>query len=544
MAKRKIIKIKNRNKQSQKNSIVIKVDNSKKTIRRGDSRPQQQPIRQQPIIIQQPSNNMLNPYMMNNYSHPQPNINITNLNPTHPQPNINVSNTNPTHPQPNINVSNTNPTHPQPNINVSSPFPATPQHTINVDDVINRFKKDNDEKFNSFHSKLNDLNENFQIAAKRLNEYKLSNDFSNKINSYTPPPKPITILKTPNPEENMPIISSSPVKAIQELRNNHNVSKPTIKTKTENEDEELKKLSIHHYIDDNPPITRKANYTRQEELYRSRNNLYDPNNNNQFERPKIITDQPKTKSLIQQSLDSNYDEGISPMYNLFDEDIKPAVEEEVKPIEEVKQQKNEISSKEPEPNDNIKNDVVEQIPNDEKTKEIIKTMRFYDSGFKKIISNYNDLKNKTQPGEQIDKTNDPIPETDYLHCPFCSFSTYGQSVTMSNKKSNLLGHITKVHTMDGKNNDKYIKLKDDFEGYPMYLKKTNTNTYPVFPPEFVNMTVEQKSKLLNFKYPSKDVAQKLKDAREQKSINNTKKKVEKDEKEVKQLINEIQNINK
>ena len=190
--------------QSQTGTIVVQVDNSKKSVRTGDSQPKPKPQQQQPIIInnQQP---LFNPYLMNQQQQQ-----------TQQPRNITVN---------------------TPPVNITNP-PNTTQQRNNVDDAINAFSKTTDEKFKTLQEQLTTMNNNFRQASnnimERINPQSYNNNDSVEEQSIPTPPRP---QPTPQPKPSKTIIindeppktpqqtppqyiSSTPIRAIQQLRQN------------------------------------------------------------------------------------------------------------------------------------------------------------------------------------------------------------------------------------------------------------------------------------------------------------------------------------
>jgi hypothetical protein len=198
MAKNKKLKqkLKQKQKQKQNQTVIVKVDNSRKTIRKGDTQPKQPRPITQPIIIQQPS--IINPAL---YQQMTPKQNIPNNQPTQ-------------------------------------------QNRNNVDDAINAFSRTNEERFNNLQTQLQGMNDNFRRASMEMMDRIDSSNNTSRFNppsspiydeslfsppdeerpirqakrssTTIPPPSKIIDVKVEEPQQ--PIVSSTPSKAVQQIK--------------------------------------------------------------------------------------------------------------------------------------------------------------------------------------------------------------------------------------------------------------------------------------------------------------------------------------
>lgn len=203
--------------QSQTGTIVVQVDNSKKSIRSGDSQPKQPRPSQQPVIINNQQPSYLNPSFLQQLLQPQANKNIT----------INT---------PPVNIATNNPQ------SVQSEPAQQQQQQSNINDAINAFSQKNDERFKTLQDQLSGMNDNFRQGFNYLDSVrKRQPEPSIREETPTPPirearrtqqtpsvnPRKVIVVDEAKPpqtpsiqpqRDTQMVVSSTPSKAVAQMK--------------------------------------------------------------------------------------------------------------------------------------------------------------------------------------------------------------------------------------------------------------------------------------------------------------------------------------
>ncbi len=442
MAKNKKLKLKQKQKQKQNQTVIVKVDNSRKTIRKGDTQPKQPKPPQQPIIInnQQPA---YNPYMMN-YQQPQQPRNIT------------------------VN---------SPPINITNPPIISPPIRNNVDDTINAFSKTTDEKFNTLQEQLNMMNNNFRQASNNIME-KINpqsynnNDSVQEQSTITPPltpqpiPQPKATPKTPKtiiindepPKQQSPsqYISSTPIRAIQQLRQTPQPKESPGMNTFEKELDEIDNLIADNYK--NPVINPQSQ------------------NNKQFNTPKIVPTTNNSFIVPYGSSTSQLDSYLQAQYKKREKDINNNTDTKIA--------------------DFLQNEIISLDSKTEPEPPIEITEKKFDTVDEDKISERNKIR--------IEDATGPNREAEIYNCPYCSFKPQpgqNEAKAIDQMKSNLFRHMRSAHEVDS-THDKFKRDADGnkimHRGEYVYIKKTRLgNVYNSYEKNIVEAAIANKQKLFH-----------------------------------------------
>lgn len=509
---KKVSKVLKENEKSIDNKNIIVIDNSKKSIRSGDTQPKQPKPPQPPIIInnQQP---YMNPY---NFIPPQPSLFQS-----------------------------------QATSQATKTTTATTTNN-NVDDAINAFSKTNEDRFKTLQEQLNTMNDNFRQASRnimeRIDPQSYNKDDSVQQQSTTttqpsinirsipvPPTPPTPTPKKPskviiidnnenkqqlNPQYNMTGLTPSrtaielrktPSRTQSELAKMIEESPNTVRfsrapVTVNNTSSSINKLPST-LPDINPPKETQLNFLDKdmEELDQMLNSIspyqtpkLTQQNNKEYSTPKLLPYNPSESSY-----------GPSSQLDSYLRQVDKQTEKQIKADEKLsKFKQEELDALEAQ---TVPDTEPLEIKKPEQDESVIPTPSKY--------------------RKRIEEATGPNKEAELYSCPYCGYKSNGHF-------QNLLDHM-ETHIV---NIDKDKPLKDEsgnittHRGKDVYYRKRGQNVTQTFDKSIIDYAIENKKKLKKEMFPELTQEEKTKRQQEGKA----KKKEEKTNKAVvKPPANEI-----